>query len=206
MDNIEEVKKICQMTLESDFIAGRYDSVKCNRLAKFINPKPTMGIKYVCGVHARSLDAMYKRTGQTERCQLLPQPLDDKDLRKEIRKIIEGAKPSYPHTSPFSKEYYEIVANQAKQISLALLQPKIEEARRQGEVDCVAELLEAGIQVSGIKDIITVLKATENYAKREERERIITRVESVLGIKNDFGNVHMEYCSWEDWQALKGGE
>jgi len=59
----------CQMTMESDFVGGRFDSIKCNRVAKYRNPKPEMGIEYVCGIHARSLNQMYKRTGQDIRCQ-----------------------------------------------------------------------------------------------------------------------------------------
>lgn len=37
----------------------------------------------------------------------------------------------------------------------------------------------------------------------QERERMIAKVEAILGIKNDFGNVYTGHCSWSDWQALK---
>jgi len=58
----------CQMTIESDFISGRYDSLKCDKPAKFKVPNPKMGVQYVCGIHARSLDKMFERTGQKLRC------------------------------------------------------------------------------------------------------------------------------------------
>jgi len=58
----------CQITIESDFISGRYDSLKCDKPAKFINPNPQMGVQYVCGIHANSLDKMFKRTGQNIKC------------------------------------------------------------------------------------------------------------------------------------------
>lgn len=61
----------CQMTIEADFISGRFDNLKCDRPAKFRNPQPKMGVKYVCGIHARSLDKMYERTGQSIRCKPL---------------------------------------------------------------------------------------------------------------------------------------
>ncbi len=60
----------CQMTV------GEYnwyqEAEKCNRPAKFKVPgKPKMGIEFVCGIHARSLNLMFERTGQTIRCQRL---------------------------------------------------------------------------------------------------------------------------------------
>ena len=64
----------CQMTIgEWDSVSGSGGYAKCGRLAKFRNPKPSMGIEYICGIHARSLDAMYKRTRQEIRCQPLSQ-------------------------------------------------------------------------------------------------------------------------------------
>ena len=61
--------KVCQMTI------GGWDSVtlsesygKCGRPAKFKNPTPKMGVEFVCGIHARSLDKMYERTGSKLRC------------------------------------------------------------------------------------------------------------------------------------------
>jgi hypothetical protein len=41
---------------------------KCNKPAKFKVPNPKMGVEYVCGIHARSLDKMFERTGQNIRC------------------------------------------------------------------------------------------------------------------------------------------
>ncbi len=41
---------------------------KCGRPAKFINPKPQMGVQYVCGIHARSLDKMFEHTRQEVIC------------------------------------------------------------------------------------------------------------------------------------------
>ena len=59
----------CQMTLEPDFIVGsRFDHVTCDRPAKFRVPQPKMGVEYVCGIHARSLDKMFERTNQNIRC------------------------------------------------------------------------------------------------------------------------------------------
>lgn len=56
------------MTVGSDFVSGRYESLKCNSPAKFKNPKPQMGVQYICGIHARSLDKMFEHTGQKVRC------------------------------------------------------------------------------------------------------------------------------------------
>ena len=61
----------CQMTVEGLYSAVTTDYYECGRPAKFIVPKPEMGVEYVCGIHARSLDLMYKRTGQELRCQPL---------------------------------------------------------------------------------------------------------------------------------------
>ena len=61
----------CQMT------TGKYDSVsrggyeKCNRPAKFRAPESRMGVEFVCGIHARSLDKMYERIGKSIRCHKL---------------------------------------------------------------------------------------------------------------------------------------
>jgi len=60
--------KKCQMTMESDFIAGRVDHVMCGRPAKFRVPKPQMRVEYVCGIHAQSLNRMFEKTGQNIRC------------------------------------------------------------------------------------------------------------------------------------------
>jgi len=44
----------------------------------------------------------------------------------------------------------------------------------------------------------------EAEARKAERKRVLGEVEIALGVKNNFGVVHTEYCSWESWQALKG--
>ena len=64
-------KRLCNMTIGIyDIVAGHKSAsfAKCCRPAKFINPRPQMGILYVCGIHARSLDKMFVRTGQGVRC------------------------------------------------------------------------------------------------------------------------------------------
>lgn len=58
--------KKCQMTMETDFVS--HTSAKCGRPAKFRVPKPQMLVEYVCGIHARSLDRMFEKTGQNMRC------------------------------------------------------------------------------------------------------------------------------------------
>jgi hypothetical protein len=44
---------------------------KCGRKARFTVPEPKMNVKFVCGIHARSLNAMYKRTGKILKCKPL---------------------------------------------------------------------------------------------------------------------------------------
>jgi hypothetical protein len=65
--------KLCQMTISFptydidhpiDFSYG-----KCCKPAKFINPEPKMGVKYVCGIHARSINSFYKRIGRNLQCE-----------------------------------------------------------------------------------------------------------------------------------------
>ena len=61
----------CQMTVEfgtygKDSISRSYG--KCNKPAKYRTPETKMCVTHVCGVHARSLDAMYKRIGSSKRC------------------------------------------------------------------------------------------------------------------------------------------
>jgi len=69
-----ENKPTCQMTVSSPtfMIDGKgsgYDVYgKCGKPVKFRVPNPTMGVEYVCGVHARSLDKMFKRIGSDLRC------------------------------------------------------------------------------------------------------------------------------------------
>jgi hypothetical protein len=64
----------CQMTVSSPEFPGSSYVIygKCGRPAKFITPKPKMGVEYICGVHANSLNKFYKRTGQNITCQKLP--------------------------------------------------------------------------------------------------------------------------------------
>jgi hypothetical protein len=54
------------MTMEADFISRM--SAKCGRLAKFRVPNPQMKVEYVCGIHARSINRMFEKTGQNIRC------------------------------------------------------------------------------------------------------------------------------------------
>ena len=66
----------CQMTISwgtygKDSIHLSYG--KCNKPAKYKNPKPKMGVEYICGIHARSLDKTYERIGQITRCSKLVQ-------------------------------------------------------------------------------------------------------------------------------------
>lgn len=62
----------CQMTVgEYDFVSGSAGYGKCSRPAKFVAPEVKMGVRYVCGIHARSLNLMYERVGKTIRCQPL---------------------------------------------------------------------------------------------------------------------------------------
>lgn len=64
--------KKCQMTIgEWDSVSGSGGYGKCSRPAKFRTPVVRMGVEFVCGIHARSLDLMYERTGQKIRCQRL---------------------------------------------------------------------------------------------------------------------------------------
>ena len=56
---------------EYDPVSGNAAYGKCGRPAKYKVPKPEMGIEFVCGIHANSLDKMYQRTGQSIRCQKL---------------------------------------------------------------------------------------------------------------------------------------
>jgi hypothetical protein len=64
------MKRNCQMTMGYDsLVAGRsVGTERCNRPAKFRVPQPKMGVEFVCGIHARSLDKMFERTEQNIRC------------------------------------------------------------------------------------------------------------------------------------------
>ena len=62
--------KKCQMTVgEYSIISGCDGYGKCGKPTKFRVPKVEMGVEYVCGIHARSLDKMFVRTGQNIRCR-----------------------------------------------------------------------------------------------------------------------------------------
>lgn len=41
---------------------------KCGKPAKYRNPEPDMGVEFVCGVHARSINKFYERVGKEIRC------------------------------------------------------------------------------------------------------------------------------------------
>lgn len=61
--------KVCQMTIswgEFGKNSGWKVYDRCGKKAKFKVPKPKQGIEYVCGIHANSLRAMYKRVGQED--------------------------------------------------------------------------------------------------------------------------------------------
>lgn len=57
----------CQMTV-GGWRYGSSSYGKCGSPAKFRVPNPRMKVEFVCGVHARSLNAMFKRTGQSLQC------------------------------------------------------------------------------------------------------------------------------------------
>jgi len=63
-------KHFCEMSMgDYNLVAGRSLSLeKCGRPAKFRLPNPQMRVEYVCGIHARSLNKMFERTGQNTRC------------------------------------------------------------------------------------------------------------------------------------------
>lgn len=61
------MKHTCEIHVDLDVC---FDTVQpCGRPAKFISPKDPMNLqKYVCGIHRRSIDGMYKRTNRKLRC------------------------------------------------------------------------------------------------------------------------------------------
>jgi hypothetical protein len=61
----------CQMTVDhaSNSLFPVYG--KCGKPAKYKVPHPSMKVEYVCGIHARSLDKLFERTGKTYRCEPL---------------------------------------------------------------------------------------------------------------------------------------
>jgi hypothetical protein len=56
----------CQMTMESGDPWPIY--AKCGKPAKYRNPNPQMGVEYMCGIHAKSLNMTYRRIGSDLRC------------------------------------------------------------------------------------------------------------------------------------------
>jgi hypothetical protein len=59
----------CQMTVGEYTLTKSYG--KCYAPAKFRVPVVKMGIEYVCGTHARSMNKMFERLGQNIRCKPL---------------------------------------------------------------------------------------------------------------------------------------
>lgn len=61
----------CQMTVSlGTFGEGsHWESYgECGKPAKFKLSNPVMGVEYVCGIHARSLNKTYERIGKPDRC------------------------------------------------------------------------------------------------------------------------------------------
>ncbi len=58
----------CQMTISYDTGLGCDGYGKCGRPAKFKAHEVAMNVEFVCGIHARTLDKFYKRTGKNIRC------------------------------------------------------------------------------------------------------------------------------------------
>ncbi len=64
----------CQMTVgEWGFVSQEKGYGKCGKPAKFRVPNVEMRVEFVCGTHANSLNKMYERTGQTIRCEPIPE-------------------------------------------------------------------------------------------------------------------------------------
>ena len=153
-------------------------------------------------------------------CQLFPQPLDDKELREKLTNIL--GKEFHPYVAecamvPINRDFYYKVTDQI----LALLQPKIEEAVIQARKEqMVIDWAQAGKDVEearkvGFDDgvekttvaIDSTIDAQLEKAKREERERMIARVEAISTIidwEDDIGE--MREMKETSWQALKEGE
>lgn len=62
--------KTCQMTV-SYFDCGTEHFHQCGKPAKYKNPKPEMGVNFICGIHARSLNKMFERIESDLRCKKL---------------------------------------------------------------------------------------------------------------------------------------
>ena len=68
---MKKYQRTCQMTIEFNLYPDSTTMKgygKCNKPAKFKNPKPQMGVEYVCGIHARSINRMFERISNSERC------------------------------------------------------------------------------------------------------------------------------------------
>ena len=62
-------KKTCQMTTgDFNFVNPLNSYCQCGKPAKYKVPKPQMGVEYVCGIHAHSINLTYKRTNQDLKC------------------------------------------------------------------------------------------------------------------------------------------
>ena len=68
LKELNERLKKCQMTVSCSDGCGDTSYGKCNRPVKYRVPYVAMNVEYVCGIHARSLDKLYKRTGQNIQC------------------------------------------------------------------------------------------------------------------------------------------
>ena len=59
----------CQMTTDDAREQPAWVTYsKCNKPAKYRVPEVKMSIEFICGIHAKSLDKMYERTGSKLRC------------------------------------------------------------------------------------------------------------------------------------------
>lgn len=61
--------RCCEMTMGEYGPTGP-DYYKCNRPAKYVTPVDKLNKRrlFVCGIHKRSVDDLYKRVNSTERC------------------------------------------------------------------------------------------------------------------------------------------
>ncbi len=64
-------KQYCQMTVSfkkfnTESSPLLYD--RCGSPAKYRVPNPKMGVEFVCGIHANSLNKLFKRTGSDLKC------------------------------------------------------------------------------------------------------------------------------------------
>ena len=134
-------------------------------------------------------------------CQLSPQPLDDKELREKIGISIR----KYHDWNRSRGELFtfEMLLDQI----LALLQPKIEEAKRQKD-DEWKERLKQEILGNEVAQLANIKEA-----KREERGRLEDMFADNEGmttfIRKRDGKAGVESCKLiivGEWQALKGGK